>query len=241
MRGLPAYGVARRSNSLGVLRQRDAGGSSSSPLLTDLAAYWKLDDLTWSDSVGSNNLTNNGGVTVGTPKLGAGSAEFDGTNTLSLASTPAVTLDGTTSFTLAGWFRTSSTATQTVVGKKDGASPSTEYILLLLSSGTSLRWDVGSDNVTASTILSINTWYFFVAQYDTTSGNCGISVNAGSFATTSATPATISNPFYIGSRDNTLSFFEGVIDEVGIWKRLLTSGEISDLYNSGSGLSYPFS
>jgi hypothetical protein len=34
--------------------------------------------------------------------------------------------------------------------------------------------------------------------------------------------------------------FLGEIDEVGIWSRALTSGEISDLYNSGSGLSYPF-
>ena len=31
---------------------------------------------------------------------------------------------------------------------------------------------------------------------------------------------------------------DGKIDEVGIWSRVLTSGEISDLYNSGSGLTY---
>ncbi len=35
--------------------------------------------------------------------------------------------------------------------------------------------------------------------------------------------------------------FRGTIDELGIWNRALTDTEISDLYNNGSGLSYPFS
>ena len=31
------------------------------------------------------------------------------------------------------------------------------------------------------------------------------------------------------------------IDEVGIWSRNLSSGEVTQLYNSGAGLTYPFS
>ena len=31
---------------------------------------------------------------------------------------------------------------------------------------------------------------------------------------------------------------DGIMDEVGIWSRTLTSTEISDLYNSGDGLAY---
>src|SRR3989339_1006674 len=34
--------------------------------------------------------------------------------------------------------------------------------------------------------------------------------------------------------------FDGKIDELGIWNRALTADEISELYNSGNGLSYPF-
>jgi len=34
--------------------------------------------------------------------------------------------------------------------------------------------------------------------------------------------------------------FDGLIDEVGIWSRALNSTEVSELYNSGSGLAYPF-
>jgi len=35
-------------------------------------------------------------------------------------------------------------------------------------------------------------------------------------------------------------YLTGIVDEVGIWSRELSSGEISQLYNSGNGLSYPF-
>ena len=31
------------------------------------------------------------------------------------------------------------------------------------------------------------------------------------------------------------------MDEVGVWSRALSSSEIAQLYNSGSGLSYPLS
>jgi hypothetical protein len=34
------------------------------------------------------------------------------------------------------------------------------------------------------------------------------------------------------------NYWNGAIDEVGIWSRALTSGEVMRLYNSGSGLSY---
>jgi len=34
--------------------------------------------------------------------------------------------------------------------------------------------------------------------------------------------------------------YNGSIDEVGIWSRLLTDDELTELYNSGAGLQYPF-
>lgn len=38
----------------------------------------------------------------------------------------------------------------------------------------------------------------------------------------------------------TIVQFSGVIDELGIWARALSTTETDDLYNSGSGLAYPF-
>jgi hypothetical protein len=216
--------------------------SSGNPLLTDLVAYWNLQETAgtrFDSTANSNNLTDNGSVGSSTGIVGD-AANFDGTNTLSLASNSAVTLDGTTDFTIAGWFKTSSTATQTIVGKEIASSTASEY-LLFVTSGTNLYWRVGNSSGTLiKSGLSTGSWNFFVAQYDTSTGDIGLSVNGGSFITTAATPFTITDAFYLGSRDNSSLFFNGLLDEVGIWKRLLTLLEITGLYNSGSGLTYPF-
>ena len=33
---------------------------------------------------------------------------------------------------------------------------------------------------------------------------------------------------------------DGLIDEVGLWRRVLTPAERTTLYNCGAGLTYPF-
>ena len=35
--------------------------------------------------------------------------------------------------------------------------------------------------------------------------------------------------------------FDGMMDEIGVWSRALTATEVTELYNSGNGLAYPFS
>lgn len=40
--------------------------------------------------------------------------------------------------------------------------------------------------------------------------------------------------------DNDNQFLNGTVDEVGIWTRVLDGLEVSDLYNGGAGLAYPF-
>ena len=55
---------------------------------------------------------------------------------------------------------------------------------------------------------------------------------------------------YTGTAGTTFSLFQnsvgsyqhtGSLDEVGVWTKTLNSSEITSLYNSGSGLAYPFS
>lgn len=43
---------------------------------------------------------------------------------------------------------------------------------------------------------------------------------------------------FLGNRESIDQGFRGNIDEVGVWSRILTSTEISDLYNDGDGLAY---
>ena len=46
--------------------------------------------------------------------------------------------------------------------------------------------------------------------------------------------------FEIGSSSGQSLFWDGLICEVGLWRRLLTAAELDFLYNSGAGRTYPF-
>ena len=43
---------------------------------------------------------------------------------------------------------------------------------------------------------------------------------------------------YIGAGFS--AYFDGLVDECGIWSRALTTDEVTSLYNSGNGFTYPF-
>jgi len=43
---------------------------------------------------------------------------------------------------------------------------------------------------------------------------------------------------WVGAEDEAVGFFDGRIDEVGIWGRALTNSEVEHLYNAGTGVSY---
>ena len=57
----------------------------------------------------------------------------------------------------------------------------------------------------------------------------------------SATTLSFRVGFYNHGTPAAHRMFDGLIDELGIWKgKALTSTEVSELYNSGAGLQYPF-
>lgn len=68
-------------------------------------------------------------------------------------------------------------------------------------------------------------------------------LNATSIDFSAYTPRTNSTQFNLGRLvDSSLYYywFDGKVDEVGIWNRTLNSTEISELYNSDAGFQYPF-
>jgi hypothetical protein len=218
--------------------QGASGGSSSSPLLTDLVAYWKLDDLTWSDNVGSNHLTNNGGVVLGMPKLGAGSAEFDGGDYLSHVDNPALRLDPVNGFTISVWFYpTTITGRHTIINKWQPG-----YLLRLNNSDLEFYLNDGSNRLVSISGITTGSWYHAIAWYNPTAQRSYVQLNNGIPIQSGATfvPNVSSASFAIGATDVGTNTFFGRIDDPGKWDRVLTGDERDDLWNGGSGLSYPF-
>jgi hypothetical protein len=71
-----------------------------------------------------------------------------------------------------------------------------------------------------------------------------VKVDAGSWVTlpfSGSLAGAASRPFQVG-QNIAQSFYNSNcnIDMLGVWNRLLTDSEISDLYNEGNGLEYPF-
>lgn len=220
----------------------------ASTLLTSLVSYWKLDEAsgTRADSHGANSLTSNNSVSSTTGKIG-NAADFVPASSQSLSRASNSDLQGGNfDFTFAGWAKFDDYAVSSgfpmAFAKTSGAI---EYELF--HSGTDIAWrvaTVGSGNVlVARPRPTAGTWFFFECWHDATNDQIGLRLNNDTASTATALGgATVgTGTFRIGARGNNSLFLDGAIDEVGLWRRLLTSDERATLYNAGNGVTYPFS
>jgi len=222
-----------------------AARQQRSALLNALIAHWRLEEASGVrvDAHGGNDLGDINTVGQAAGKLG-NAASFVATNeeSLGLGENAALSM-GNIDFTIAGWVRFDSLAGTGLVGK--WASGSLEYLVYF--DGTNLRFHVsnnGTDNVSVanSASISTNTWYFFVAWHDAANDTINISVNNNAAASAAHTTGVHDGDasFHLARNEEGGTWLNGRLDSVSIWKRLLTSGERTQLYSSGNGLDYPF-
>ena len=94
----------------------------------------------------------------------------------------------------------------------------------------------------SSTVITGGAWFHIVGTYDGV-GNAKLYINAG-------TPVSASNGSMNGGIDYSSAYFRwgsesgtnyewsGNIEQPAVWSKVLTSDEISEIYNSGSGKAY---
>lgn len=218
-------------------------------LMTDLKAYWKLDENagTRYDEIGENNLTDIATVTQ-TYGIKSFAGQFTAANSeyLTIKDSPDLKV-GNSDATMALWFYADSLpATFGICVKYGGTTNSErEFMLMYQTNRFLLQAYQGNTEfaVVANTfgIASTGTWYFIVWYHNASADEIGISINNGAFDTLAMSASgfnTTTKPFLLGafnSSDTPGSFANGRIDEVGFWKKVLSSQERSDLYNSGIG------
>jgi hypothetical protein len=224
------------------------GGNVPSSLLTGLAAFWKLEDL--SDQ-GPNGLTltNNNAATFVAGKIGnavqlvAASNQF-----LSRADNAVLRASSSASIMASCWVKP--TTIQAVAGCMNKGSPtfstggewglesvSGVWRLVLRNTG-----DSSSQGVNSTVTMTSGNWYHVLGWWDASGKTINISVNG-------ETPVSLSFPTGGFSGTSALNIgywvaggtrFNGLIDAAGIWNRIPAAGESALLYNSGNGREYPF-
>jgi hypothetical protein len=222
---------------------------SSSPLLTGLISYWKLDESSGNavDAAGGGNNGTTTSVTYSaTGKINTAYG-FNGTTSyVDMGNTANLSL--TTAGSLCAWVYTNDTArTGVIVSKGNPGSDINGYTFGFIYGG--LYWELANATTAISGSIPIsgnifkNKWYFVVLTWNGTYVNMylnGTLVN-GPISQT-VTPVSNVYPFRIGARGDYSgsSLWSGTIDEVSVYNRALTSTEVTNLYNSGAGKSYPF-
>jgi hypothetical protein len=222
-------------------------------LRKDLVAYWNLDEASGPrrDVLGIINLTDNNTVTSAAGKVG-NAASFDPANLEYLSCAHNAALSVTTHKTITGWVNIADKTVSRMILSKGGTNiADTELRLDYDVSPDRFRWYISDGTAIRSCSSaslgspSINTWYFFCVQYNFTTRLLSCSWNNGALdvggTALIADPINIGGVFAIGRRANSSALhWSGMIDEVGIWNRLLSASEITQLYNAGSGKTYPF-
>jgi hypothetical protein len=200
-------------------------------------------DVSARDSIGTVHLTSNNTVLSTTGVVGNGRA-FVSASSEHLSAAVHPFAFGDTSWSYAGWHKlTTKTAVQFLASVWNASGNNRCWALLYDNTSDRLLLhgsDAGASiagTATANTFGSppTGTWFFVACGYDADADEIWISVNGGAANETSLAGglyAASTATFHIGSSASPGSFANGAADEVGIWTRRLTSGEITALYNA---------
>lgn len=230
-------------------------------LIDNLVSYWEMEESSGSTRVdihASNDLTDNNTVAQGTGKLNNG-ADFEGSSGNQRLTRTDASFSGFpagAAFSLSAWVNTESTAQQPLACKWNHASSDTFLIECFGDAFRVFIADAASDPgnnyfQSGSGIFSNGTFVHVVVVFDGAGGtnadrlktykDGSLIVSGGYGGTIPATLIDSSAVFEVGGHSSLGRWFDGVIDEVGLWDRALSSTEVSDLYNGGAGLAYPLS
>lgn len=174
-------------------------------------------------------------------------ASFAAASTQTLTTTDNASLSmGDIDFTIAYWIKPSTLGTlQTPIGKYTASTSTTGEYMMRLAANDRFHFGVGSGSsfvsATATTpAVTTGQWYFVVGWHDASNDTVNIQVNNGTVYTEAHSGGVNDGfvDFTIGARTDSREYFNGALDNVAIWKRVLTAHERTSLYQAGVGRSY---
>lgn len=217
-----------------------------STLTTGLISYWDLNnDL--DDKHGTNDFTASGGASGSATGGPGGDGYYQTTAVSHLIETPftedfsggeystAMWIysagDGSGPYPMCAYSNTGGTSFQ-VIG---GASFKDEQSVCRVA----LHNSAGSFFAGTGVAFTEGSWQFVVVRVNEATGEASVSVNDGATIDTIAWTGSIKdNELYFGTAAATNRWFNGRFAKVGVWNKILSSAEETELYNLGNGLLY---
>lgn len=206
--------------------------------LTDnILAYWNLNNdgsggVSLVDSTGNGNGLTNSGTTLGAGIiLGAGAFTPSSTSSLSCG---AISGLSTGDYAVSFWVNPF-----TFNGYQGLISVVNAFNCYINNnSSLSLNNAQSGSNIEMVGSLPANDWSHIVVNC--VSGVTSLFLNGAFVASTTQQIRPSGNTIYIGNFGGFQWTIDGLMDEVGIWGRALSPSEITTLYGSGAGITYPF-
>jgi hypothetical protein len=196
---------------------------------------------TTADSSGNNNTgTLSSGVTWTTGRVGNAVA-FNGTSgDITINDSPSLDLTG--SFTLSAWVNPATVSgTETLLIKETTSGCS--YFLQIVNGQINSGFNNGSgciEHTTTNANLVAGNWYFFTVVLDHSSNTYNSYLNGNLIASVAETgvPTPNTQPLVLGRSGCSGCGSErlnGILDEVKIYNRALSAGEVQTLFNAAVG------
>ncbi|KND48704.1 MAG: putative glucanase [Parcubacteria bacterium C7867-003] len=218
-------------------------------------AFWTLDQTSGTNALDTSGNSYNGtlfnytGSSWTTGKV-SNALNFDGIDDQVKISN-ATALTSLTGLTVSAWVNPrgsggNGSGAGTIVSKRGVVGSSARFRLMMGSDGTSLQFNsaystVGGSWKTPTGSLPLNSWHHVVLTYTHEDVNSipkiyinGVLQTLTTLTTPSGTAISDDDIIYIGSRgiNATSGVFDGTIDQVRIYEREISSGEVTNLYNS---------
>ena len=198
----------------------------------------------WDDEIGTNGTAFEATFDSVNQKLGSDCGDFDGTDDYVDFGDIVTTADA---ITVSMWIKVDGLGAVNnnaqVVSKWTGSN--TAWTLGFKNDNTNAPWfaiDVGSTKIAyAGSAISDTNWHHVLGLYDGSNVYVYLDNSAGTPVVASgnldASTADMRFGDYAGGGSGQ---YGGLLDEVLIWDRAITSGERTTVYNGGAGEEYPF-
>jgi len=222
-----------------------------------LVGFWRFEEGNGSVAIDSSVSGNNGtifGAVYNSSKSGNGTGSyalnFDGIDDY-VDYGNIHNFERNDTFSIMAWFKTDIAGNQEVICKRDPTGLMRGYTIQMGTAGQ-FHFGLFNDNSggnrilesTVATGFADNIWHHLALTYDGSSSASGLKfyidgVNQSTTIITDSLTATIkSNAILsVGSRNGSALFWDGLIDEDGIFNRTLNDSEVLDHYNNGINIT----